>query len=68
MARRRHCHNKVRIENFFQFLRRERMRSGTYPTRNDPRRDTFDYIAILYNPKCKQTNNIMPSPDDCETP
>ena len=38
----------------------------TYPTRDDARRDVFDYIEMFYNPKRKHTNNGMLSPVDFE--
>lgn len=53
-------------ESFFQLLKRERIRHRTYPTREDARRDVFDYIEMLYNPKRKHTNNGMLSPVDFE--
>lgn len=42
-----------RINNF---------RRGTYLTREDARRDVFEYIHMLYNPTRKHTNNGMLSP------
>ncbi|GAB5437841.1 MAG: hypothetical protein FalmKO_29660 [Falsiruegeria mediterranea] len=35
-----------------------------YPTRDNARRDVFDYIELFYNPKRKHTNNSMLSPGD----
>ncbi|SPJ27738.1 hypothetical protein TRM7615_01229 [Falsiruegeria mediterranea M17] len=37
-----------------------------YPTRDNARRDVFDYIELFYNPKRKHTNNSMLSPGDYE--
>ena len=37
-----------------------------YPTREDARRDVFEYIELFYNPKRKHTNNGMLSPVDFE--
>ncbi|OLS46227.1 hypothetical protein BV509_18980 [Rhodovulum sulfidophilum] len=48
-------------------LKRERIRRRTYPTRNDARRDVFEYIELFHNPKRKHTNNGMLSPIDYET-
>jgi len=36
-------------ESFFQLLKRERIRRRTYPTRDDARRDVFEYIEMFYN-------------------
>jgi transposase InsO family protein len=38
----------------------------TYPTREDARRDVFDYIEMFYNPKRKHTNNGTLLPVDFE--
>ena len=53
-------------ESFFQLLKRERIRRRTYPTRDDARRDVFEYIELFYNPKRKHTNNGMLFPVDFE--
>ena len=36
---------------FFQLLKRERIRRRTYRDREEARRDVFDYIEVFYNPK-----------------
>lgn len=66
MSRRGNCHDNAVAESFFQLLKRERIRRRTYLTRNDAKRDVFDYIEMFYNPKCKHTNNGMLSPVDFE--
>ncbi len=53
-------------ESFFQLLKREKIRRRTYRTREDARRDIFEYIELFYNPKRKHTNNGMLSPVDFE--
>lgn len=53
-------------ESFFQLLKRERIRRRTYLTRDDARRDVFEYIELFYNTKRKHTNNRMLSPVDFE--
>ncbi len=40
-------------------LKRERIRRRAYPTRDDAKRDVFDYIEKFYNPKRKHTNKGM---------
>ena len=46
-------------ESVFQFLKREWMRRRIYPTRDDARRDAFDDIETLYNPKRTHANDSM---------
>ncbi len=66
MSRRGNCHDNAVAESFFQLLKRERIRRRTYPTREDARRDVFEYIEMFYNPTRKHTNNGMLSPVDFE--
>ena len=66
MSRRGNCHDNAVAESFFQLLKRERIRRRTYPTRDEARRDVFEYIELFYNPKRKHTNNGMLSPVDFE--
>lgn len=66
MSRRGNCHDNAVAESFFQLLKRERIRRKTYPTRDDARRDLFEYIELFYNPKRKHTTNGMLSPVDFE--
>ena len=53
-------------ESFFNLLKRERIRRRTYKTREDARRDIFDYIEMFYNPKRKHARNGMLSPVEFE--
>lgn len=41
-------------------------RRRTYPTREEAKRDVFEYIELFYNPKRKHRNNGMLSPVDFE--
>ena len=66
MSRRGNCHDNAVAESFFQLLKRERIRRRTYPSREDARRDVFEYIELFYNPKRKHTNNGMLSPVEFE--
>ena len=66
MSRRGNCHANAVAESFCQLLKRERIRRRIYPTRDDARRDVFEYIELFYNPKRKHTNNGMLSPVDYE--
>ena len=62
MSRRGTCHDNSVAESFFQLLKRERIRRRTYPSREDARRDVFEYIELLYKPKRKHASDGMPSP------
>ena len=66
MSRRGNCYDNAVAESFFQLLKRERIRRKTYPTRENARRDVFEYIEMFYNPKRKHTNNGMLSPVEFE--
>ena len=66
MSRRGNCHDNAVAESFFNLLKRERIRRRTYKTRDDARRDVFDYIEMFYNPKRKHARNGMLSPVDFE--
>lgn len=62
MSRRGNCHDNAVAESFFQLLKRERVKRRTYATRDQARRDIFDYIEMFYNPIRKHTNNGLLSP------
>jgi putative transposase len=66
MSRRGNCHDNAVAESFFQLLKREKIRRRKYLTREQARRDVFEYIELFYNPKRKHTNNGMLSPVDYE--
>ena len=66
MSRPGNCHDNAVAESFFNLLKRERIRRRTYKTREDARRDIFDYIEMFYNPKRKHARNGMLSPVEFE--
>ena len=66
MSRRGNCYDNAVAESFFQLLKRERVRSKTYPDRETARRDVFDYIEMFYNPKRRHSNNNQLSPVEFE--
>ena len=66
MSRRGNCHDNAVAESFIQLLKREKIRRRKYRTREQVRRDVFEYIEMFYNPKRKHTNNGMLSPVDFE--
>jgi len=66
MSRRGNCHDNAVAESFFNLIKRERIRRRTYKTRDEARRDVFDYIEMFYNPKRKHAKNGLLSPVDFE--
>lgn len=66
MSRRGNCHDNACAESFFQLLKRERIRRKVYPTREDARRDIFDYIELFYNPKRRHGYSDRLSPVEYE--
>ncbi len=50
-SRRGKCHDNAVAESYFQLLKRERIRSQVYLTRDKARADVFNYIEKFYNPK-----------------
>ena len=63
MRRRRgNCHDNAVAESFFQLLKRERIKRRIYLSREEVRRDVFDYIELFYNPKRRHgyTNQLSP--------
>ena len=66
MSRRGNCHDNAVAESFFQRLKRERIRRQVYSTRNDARRDVFDYIEMFYNTKRRHGFNNLLSPVEYE--
>ena len=66
MSRRGNCHDNAVVESFFNLLKRERVRRRVYKTRDEARRDMFDYIEMFYNPKRKHVRNGMMSPVEYE--
>ena len=47
MSRRGNCHDNAVAESFFQLLKREKVRQRKYRTRDDARRDVFEYIELF---------------------
>jgi len=66
MSRRRNCHDNAVAESFFNLLKRERIQRKIYKTRQEARKDMFDYIEMFYNPKRKHAKNGMLSPIEFE--
>ena len=62
MSRRGNCWDNAVAESFFNLLKRERIRRRKYKTREEARRDVFEYIEFFYNPQRKHVRNGMLSP------
>lgn len=62
MSRRGNYHDNAVAESFFQLFKRERFKRKIYTTREDARRDVFDYIEMFYNPKRRHSdaNDLSP--------
>lgn len=59
-------HDNAVTASFFQLLLRPRIRRHIYWTRNDARRDVFDYIEMYYNTKRRHGFNDLLSPVEYE--
>ena len=57
MSRRGNCHDNAVVESFFQLLKRERIKRKIYSTRDEARREVFDYIEMFYNTKRRHSYN-----------
>ena len=66
MSRRGNCHDNACAESFFQLLKRERIRRKIYRTREEGKRDIFNYIELFYNSTRRHGNNDDLSPRDYE--
>jgi putative transposase len=66
MSRRGNCHDNAVVESFFQLLKRERIKRRIYRTRDEAKRDVFDYIELFYNPKRRHGYNGNLSPIEFE--
>jgi hypothetical protein len=44
-------------DDFFQLLKRERIKRRIYATRDEARSDVFDYIEMFYNPIRRHGSN-----------
>lgn len=66
MSRRGNCHDNAVAESFFQLLKRERIKRKIYSTREDARRDIFNYIEMFYNSVRRHSANDLLSPVEFE--
>lgn len=55
MSRKGNCWDNAPVESFFATLKKELVHHGRYQTRDEARRDIFDYIEVWYNRKRKHS-------------
>lgn len=62
MSRRGNCYDNAVAESFFSSLKKERVRSRIYRTREEAKADLFDYIEVFYNRTRRHSHlgNISP--------
>jgi putative transposase len=51
MSRKGNCYDNAVAESFFGSLKRERVLHMRYQTREEARRDLFEYVEVFYNQK-----------------
>lgn len=66
MSGRGNCYDNAVVESFFSTMKRERVRGRRYETREDARRDLFDYIEVFYNRKRRHSSLGGISPAEFE--
>lgn len=66
MSRRGNCWDNSVVESFFSNLKRERIRNKIYKTREEARKDIFNYIEMFYNTKRRHGHLGKRSPADFE--
>ena len=49
------------VESFFNLLKRESIRRRKYKTREEARRDVFDYIEFFYNSSTSEKTQKLSS-------
>lgn len=57
MSRRGNCHDNAVAESFFASMKTERIKRKIFNTREEARREIFDYIELFYNPCRRHSNN-----------
>ena len=66
MSRRGNCWDNACVESFFETLKRERVYHRHYATREDAKRDIFEYIEVFYNRKRRHSTLGYDSPAEYE--
>lgn len=57
MSRRGNCHDNAVAESFFSVLKTERIKRKIFNTREEARREIFDYIEFYYNSRRRHGHN-----------
>jgi len=66
MSRRGNCWDNACVESFFGTLKRELVYHRHYATREDAKRDIFEYIEVFYNRKRRHSTLGYDSPAEYE--
>ena len=66
MSRKGNCWDNAPMESFFHTLKTERVHHRVYATRDQARRDLFQYIEGFYNPRRLHSALGYLSPDEME--
>jgi putative transposase len=66
MSLRWNFHDNAVAQNFFNLLKRKRVRRRVFKTRIEARQDVFDYIKMFYNLTRKHARNWMLLPIEFE--
>jgi transposase InsO family protein len=67
MSRKGNCWDNAPMESFFHTLKVELIHHRTYATREEARRDIFEYVEIFYNRQRLHSSLGYRSPVDYET-
>ncbi|MET3703556.1 putative transposase [Citrobacter sp. UYEF32] len=66
MSLRGNHHDNAVAESFFLLLKRERIKKKIYGTRDEARRDIFDYIEMSYNSERQHGSSEQMPPAEYE--
>ena len=66
MSRKGNCWDNAPMESFFHTLKTERVHHRVYATRDQARRDLFQYIEGFYNPRRLHSALGYLSPEEME--
>ena len=62
MSRRGNCHDNAAAESFFATFKKRVTKRKIYTTREDAKRDVFNFIEMFYNPIKRHSHNDGMSP------
>jgi putative transposase len=64
MSRKGNCWDNAPMESFFNRLKNERVFHENYTTREDAKRDVFEYIEVFYNRRRRHSALGYRSPEE----